>query len=322
MKDYDIMKKVISQIIGLLFFLIVIAVPACQKENEIIDVAENMVPVVNAGPGGTTTLPADSVTLLGSATDADGNIVSYLWSQVTGPAASVIINPGSPSTKIKGLIQGAYVFQLMAIDNKGATGVDTTSVIVNPSPVQTLTLQPSNNPNDFLLVNHNGVNQSGAGSPDIPVEAWTSGGTPYTVRSLLKFDLSSIPSSATIISANLYLYSYPTPTLNGNFTDANFGNANSFTVQQVIANWIPGSTTWFNQPAVTTSNQVVVPHTSQSVLDLDLNVKDMVSSMVSTNNYGFLMKLQNETFYNSRIFVSSYNTVYVTKRPKLVVVYQ
>ncbi|HMU48048.1 MAG TPA: DNRLRE domain-containing protein [Chitinophagaceae bacterium] len=305
------------------FAICLFAFISCQKQtNEILPAPENSVPLVDAGSFQTITLPTDSIILTGSASDSDGHIVAYLWSQVSGPAASVIVNPGSTSTKVKGLRQGSYLFQLMAVDDNGATGVDTASVLVNPSPIQTLTLQPTNNPNEFLLVNNNGINQSGSGSPDIPVEAWTSGGNPYTVRSLLKFDLSTIPSTATIISANLYLYSYPSPTLNGNFTDANFGTANSFTVQQVTGNWSPGSTTWFNQPAATTTNQVVVPHTTQSTLDLDLDVKNMISSMVNTNNYGFLLKLQAETIYNSRIFVSSYNTTYPTKRPKLVIVYQ
>lgn len=315
-------NKVSGWTVGLLLSIFFIGFSGCQKENEIIEAAENKVPVVNSGPVLSTTLPADSVTLTGSASDSDGHVVAYLWSQVSGPAPSEIMNPGSASTKVHGLKQGAYVFQLLAVDDKGATGVDTTSVTVNPSPVQTLTLQPANNPTDYVLVNNNGVDQSGAGSPDIPIEAWTSGGAPYTVRGLLKFDLSSIPANATIISANLYLYSYPSPTLNGNFTDANFGTANSFTVQRVTANWTPGSITWFNQPAVTATNQVVVPHTTQSTLDLNLDVKDMLSAMLGTNNNGFLMKLQSETFYNSRIFVSSHNTTHTTKRPKLVVVYQ
>lgn len=296
----------------------------CQKETvENLINPVNKVPVVNAGPSLVTTLPADSVTLSGSASDSDGHIVAYLWSQVAGPAPSIIANPGSASTKVRSLRQGTYIFQLMATDEDGATGVDTTSVLVNPNPIQTLTLQPANNPNDFLAINHNGVDQSGAGSPDIPVEAWTSGGTPYTVRSLMKFDLSSIPASATIISANLFLYSYPSPTLNGNFTDANFGTGNSFTVQQITSNWTPGSTNWNNLPSVTTTNQIVVPQANTPILDLNLDVKSMVSSMVNSNaSYGFYMRLQTETFYNSRIFVSSFNTAYPDKRPKLVVVYQ
>ncbi len=285
----------------------------------------NKVPLANAGPSQTITLPVDSLTLTGSGTDSDGHIVAYLWSQVAGPAATTIVNPGSPSTKVKGFRQGSYVFQLMVIDidNDGATGVDTMSVTVNPAPIITFTTQPANNPGEFMLLNNNGMDGSGGNRVDMPIEAWTSGGNPYTVRGIIKFDLSSIPSTSTIISANLYLYSYPAPLLNGNFTDANFGSNNTLLVQQVTSNWTPATTTWFNQPTTTTTNQVVVPHTNQSFLDLNLNVTSMVSTMINGNaNYGFFLKLLNEVTYTSRIFVASYNTTYTTKYPKLVVVYQ
>ena len=202
------------------------------------DIPKNLVPVADAGPSKTITLDPknkDTVTLSGSGTDTDGKIVGYLWSQVSGPAATTIVNPGSPSTSVEGLIQGTYVFQLMVTDNEGATGVDTTTVIVSPAPTQTLTLQPSDNPNEFLYLNHNGVDGSGFGPAriDIPIEAWTSGGTPYTIREAIKFDLSTIPVNATIISAGLYLYSYPNPTTNGNLVDANFGTNNTMLVQQI-----------------------------------------------------------------------------------------
>lgn len=297
-----------------------ILMTGCQKDD---DIPENKVPTVDAGPSKTITLPTNNITLTGTGSDADGKIVAYLWSQVSGPAATTIVNPGSASTLIKGFVKGTYLFQLMVTDDKGATGVDTTSVIVNSAPEQTLTLQPSNNPNEFEFTNHNGVDQSAVGAPDIPVEAWTYGGTPYTVREAIKFDLSAIPANSTIVSANLYLYSYPNPTLNGNFVDANYGTGNAMLVQQIVTNWSPSTTNWFNQPVPSTTNQILVPTTNQSTLDLNLDVTNMVASMVNSNaNYGFFLKIQNEVIYNCRIFVSSYNTTYPTKRPKLVVVYQ
>jgi hypothetical protein len=293
---------------------------SCKKDN---DLQQNLVPIANAGSSQTITLPVDSVTLSGSGSDSDGHVVAYLWSQVSGPTAAVLVNPGSPSCKAQSLKQGTYTFQLMVTDNKGATGVNSTTVIVNPPPIQTLTLQPSNNPNEIVIANDNGTDISHGSSPDMPIEAWTSSSNPFTVRGIIKFDISSIPSSATIISANLYLYSYPSPTLNGDFTDANFGTSNTLLVQQVTSNWSPATTNWFNQPSATTTNQVVVPNTTQSTQDLNLDVKPMVQSMVSNNtNYGFFLKLLTEVTYNSRIFVASYNSTYTTKYPKLVVVYQ
>jgi hypothetical protein len=296
---------------------ILLSLLSCTKD----DFKENEVPVADAGPSKAITLPASSETLSGTGTDIDGNVVAYLWSQVSGPSSSVIVNPGSASTAVEELVEGTYVFQLMVTDDKGATGVDTTSIIVSPAPIQTLELQPSNNPLEYLLESK--TPSTGTGYPDIPVAQWTVSSVPITIREILKFDLTSIPSNATIISANLYLYSYPAPTLNGNFVDANYGSNNTLLVQRVTANWSPSTITWANQPASTATNQVIAASTTQSQLDLNLDVKNIVASMVSGNaNYGFMLKLQNEVIYTSRIFVSSYNTTHATKHPKLVVVYQ
>lgn len=290
---------------------------SCKKQ------VENQVPRAIAGPAKSITLPTDTVTLTGSATDADGTVVAYLWSQVSGPSQTTIINPGSPSPLVKNSVAGRYVFQLTVTDNKGATGKDTTSVTINPAVIKNLTAEPSRNANEILLVNSNGQDQSSNGTVDMPVEAWTKNGGSFTIRGLIKFDLGAIPSNSTIVSANLYLYSYPSPTLNGNFTDANFGTNNTLLVQQVTANWSASSVNWFNQPAALTSNQITVPATSQAVLDLNVDVTDMVGSMVKNSaNYGFMLRLQSEQFYNSRIFISSFNTTYSTKHPKLVIQYK
>ncbi len=296
-----------------------LSLASCTKE----DFKENEVPIADAGLSKAVTLPDDSETLSGSGTDNDGEIVAYLWSQVSGPSSALIVNPGSASTDIEDLALGTYVFQLMVTDNKGATGVDTTTVTVSQAPQTTLSLQPANNPLELQIYTYNGQDVGYSGALDIPVAAWTVNSIPITIRELIKFDLSSIPANATIISANLYLYSYPAPTLNGNFVDANYGTNNTLLVQQVTANWSAATVKWSNQPATTTTNQVIVASTTQSQLDLNLDVKKMIASMVSSSaNYGFMLKLQNENIYTSRLFVSSYNTAHATKHPKLVVVYQ
>ena len=296
-----------------LFLLIIFFSWSCQKENA--------VPVANAGASQTITLPINSVTVNGIGADADGQVVGYLWSKLSGPASPTIVNPASAATVISGLSQGSYVFQFMVTDNKGATGVDTMSVQVNPSPIQTTTFQPSNNPFEWTMWLTNGVEQDATNRPDIPIEAWTVNSNPTYAREVIKFDLSSIPASASIQSATLYLYSYPSPTQNGNLVDANSGTNNTMLIQQVSSNWNSSSIN-FNLTA-TTANQVIVPSTTQSILDLNVDVTALVSSMVNTNsNYGFLLKLQNETIYNIRNFVSSYNTTHTTKYPKLVVTYQ
>lgn len=190
-----------------------------------------------------------------------------------------------------------------------------------PTPVaQTVTMQPTNNPNERMLVLVGSSDRSFSGSTEWVIDAW-SVGSPYFGRMAVKFDFGNIPSNATVVSANLYLYSN-TPPENGNLIDANFGTNNALLLQRITAAWVPASTTWANQPTVSTTDQIIIPATTQSVLDLNIDVTGLVSTMVAGTNNGFLLRLQNEVAYNSRQFVSSYHATKVDKHPKLVIVYK
>jgi hypothetical protein len=90
-------------------------------------------PTANAGTDSTITLPKNTVTLIGSGTDPDGTVVSYLWSKVSGPTAG-IVSPTSQTTQLNNLLAGTYVFRLTVTDNSGSTGTDDVQVFVNPAP--------------------------------------------------------------------------------------------------------------------------------------------------------------------------------------------
>jgi len=112
----------------LLLFVILIA-NSCKKSTP------NQPPVANAGTVQTITLPTNSVTLDGSlSTDPDGSIASFSWTKKSGPSAGTITSPTAVSTTVTGLEEGTYVFQLSITDNKGATGLATVQVTVNPEP--------------------------------------------------------------------------------------------------------------------------------------------------------------------------------------------
>ncbi|MFL5789227.1 MAG: PKD domain-containing protein [Flavisolibacter sp.] len=97
--------------------------------------ASNIPPTVSAGLNQTITLPVNAVTLKGSATDADGTIASVNWKQLSGPNTSIISTPGQLQTIVSGLLQGAYIFQLTATDNKGASSSSNVQVTVNGGTV-------------------------------------------------------------------------------------------------------------------------------------------------------------------------------------------
>jgi hypothetical protein len=256
--------------------------------------------------------------------DSDGQIIGYQWSQVAGPDVAVIINNGAAITEVKQLITGTYIFQLMVIDGEGATGVDTVSVIVKGPQYITLALQPNNNVDEIHIFGNSGLNESGQSSTEIGAAAWTKNDDPVFMCAAFKFDLSDIPATAIIKSAKLTLYSNPNP-ITGHPDDdlrANYGSDNTMLIQKVTSSWTAATVTYSNQPSATAADQVVIPATSERFLDLvDVDVTQLVKDMTGTNtNYGFLIKLQNEAYYNSRIFCSS-KYPDAGKHPKLVVVY-
>jgi len=91
----------------------------------------NQPPVAMAGPDQSVKLAAGtteiSAILAGRGTDADGSIVTYLWREAqreTANPASIIINPSSAITEVRGLREGKYIFNLDVTDDKGAQATD------------------------------------------------------------------------------------------------------------------------------------------------------------------------------------------------------
>lgn len=105
------------------------------KDTVVITVRSgNMLPAVNAGSDQTITLPASTVTLQGSATDSDGTIASYSWTQVSGPAQASITAPGAATTTVTGLVAGKYIFRLAITDNNSGSASDDVTITVNSAP--------------------------------------------------------------------------------------------------------------------------------------------------------------------------------------------
>jgi len=277
------------------------------------------VPVANAGLDQTIQLPASFFVLSGAGTTASGTITDYLWTLISGPNTPVIDNVTSATTSVSGFVAGTYSFQLLVTNSFGLTAKDT--VVINVVGLQTLTLQPSNNSDErHILGNDNGLDQS-THATELVASAWTINGVTVYYRGLFKFDLSSIPANATIVSAKLSLYSNPLP-LNGDLVHANSGTDNSMFIRRITNSWDPPTTNWANKPSTTATDQVSIPHTSQSFLDLiDIDVKNLVVDMQNSGNYGFMIMLQNDVIYNIRDFCSSTNAD-ATKHPKLVITYQ
>ncbi len=119
-------------------------------------------PTANAGSDQTLTLPTNTTTFIGTGTDSDGSISGYLWSKVSGPAAT-LINATTTTLTVNDLVEGTYTFELEVTDNDGNTGVDQVKLIVEPVFVNQA---PSSNAglNQTITLPTNSLNLTGSGS--------------------------------------------------------------------------------------------------------------------------------------------------------------
>lgn len=92
----------------------------------------NESPIVSAGSDKILALPTNATYVQGTASDADGAIVSYQWTKVSGSTASM---SGTTTSKlaVSSLVSGTYYFRLTVKDDKGATKYDDVKVSVSSS---------------------------------------------------------------------------------------------------------------------------------------------------------------------------------------------
>lgn len=90
----------------------------------------NEPPVVNAGSDQVLTLPDNSVSLEGGATDTDGTIISYLWTQISGGVTTLEGDQAATLTA-SNLDEGIYTFRLTVTDDRGTSSFDEVQVNVN-----------------------------------------------------------------------------------------------------------------------------------------------------------------------------------------------
>lgn len=189
----------------------------------------------------------------------------------------------------------------------------------------TLTLQPdaaagkdaevfSCGPCGYQNTNH-------GGQRDFDAIGWTNGGNSSNVRSLIQFDLSSIPTNAVITDARFSLY-HNTTSPEGSHFNTFFTPNNSY-LRRVTSAWAEYTVTWNNQPTVTTTNQISLGATTSSTQNFtNINVKTFVQYWVNnpSQNFGMQFRVQTEAKYRKLIFASSDHPT-ASLRPKLVITY-
>jgi ribosomal protein L14 len=98
------------------------------------------------------TLPANITLLHGNtSSDPDGIIVSYLWTQQSGPGQAVISNGQTSIATVSDLTTGIYTFELKVTDNGGASSIKTMRVTVENQRGQNAFIKVYPNPASGIL---------------------------------------------------------------------------------------------------------------------------------------------------------------------------
>lgn len=95
----------------------------------------NISPKVDLGLDVDDISPWETINLNANAIDIDGNVVSYTWSQTSGPTTLTLIGAG-PYRKYEapGLLNGGtFIFNVIATDSNGLTATDSVTHTVLPS---------------------------------------------------------------------------------------------------------------------------------------------------------------------------------------------
>lgn len=99
-----------------------------------VAITANSPPVANAGAN-QSVQAGDTVNLVGSGTDADGNIVSYSWSQINGEAVSIESPNSSTTSFVAPDISGNVTLRLTVTDNNGAIGTDDLTISISTTNI-------------------------------------------------------------------------------------------------------------------------------------------------------------------------------------------
>ena len=169
--------------------------------------------------------------------------------------------------------------------------------IPSPATSGTITFQDKKYIMDSYVANTNATVNYGTDTK-IYTSAWTYSGGNVEIYLLLKFDYSSIPTSATITSAKLTLYADTSTNISVNqlpgIPPGHYGNgSNNSVLSNITSTWDESTVTWNTVPTFTTSNQLMINPTATSSDSVYVDVTSLIMDQRKNGNYGFQLELQN-----------------------------
>ncbi|MFN8285828.1 MAG: DNRLRE domain-containing protein [Chitinophagales bacterium] len=256
-------------------------------------------------------------------TNTSASSSGYYSQWVFGNGTGAIANSTAANPSFTYTGPGPYKATLIIQDSTGlcADTLAGQNIILSTS-FTCLYLQPDSNAGVDAHIFELTPNTPSGNWPDFSASQWTYNSIPGEDRGLIKFDLSSIPTNATVSNAVLSLYANTT-SVGGYTGQPTYGSNNASYLKFVTSGWNENTVTWNNQPATTTVGQVLLPQATSTVLDYtNINVTSFAQTWVNTptQNNGMLLDMIGTGYYNSLIFCSSDHPI-ASRRPMLAVCY-
>jgi hypothetical protein len=137
-KQTDSITKVRSLVAGIYLFELKVTDNGNLSAKDTIQITvkdttqSNHSPVANAGTDQIIILPTNTINLNGSgSSDPDNNIVSYLWTKISGQSSYNITTANAIQTQVTNLVEGIYQFELKVTDAGALISKDTAQIIVS-----------------------------------------------------------------------------------------------------------------------------------------------------------------------------------------------
>lgn len=149
---------------------------------------------------------------------------------------------------------------------------------------------------------------------------------PYVERAYIDFDLSVIPSGASILNAEIRLYA-DTVLKTGGYTGHSTTNSsygtNEWVLETVTSPWEENTISWFNIPETDVSSIIECAPATSFSQSYSINVTAQIANQFRYRGsaFGFLIKLKDEKESRKISFCSS-DYAYPALRPELIVVYK
>jgi hypothetical protein len=211
--------------------------------------------------------------------------------------------------------------QLSLLPTEGGTGE--VEIGIDWGTYNSVVLQPGPEEGKDAAIYYTNTYKNFGDDPNMPLYSAYFGDKYNMSRALLDFDLSSVPSDAHVVKAELYLY-YNASAIPGGGTMHH--GPNGLIVQRVVAPWDENEVAWTPQPDVTWEDTVNVAKSNSGTQNYAIDVTKLVVKNLSSpaDSYGFMIRLANENLWTESPEVLFYSSdcADAAKRPKLVVIYE